>query len=386
MKVLYVLSSTDPLGGATKAFLHILEGIIDKGITPFVVTPDKSGIYQELSQKGICVIPIRIRKSEIPPLLKTKDYVLFVPRLLYTLVVNLIAIIRMCMSIKSIHPDIVHTNVGPITIGYYACRIMNVPHVWHIRENIKGIGITPIPSFSYFSKCLKNKKNNCIAITKDIKSRYGLTDNTKVIYDGVLDETYSPCSLEKEDFFLYAGRLEEAKGIMDLLIAYNEYVNDNKYRNHLRLVVAGETSNEDYKKSLIDFVSQNDLDDQVEFLGMRSDILELMSRAVALIVPSHSEGFGYTVAEAMFSNCLVIGKNTSGIKEQFDNGLSLFGDEIGLRYETKEELVSILSMVNESPDSYHSILERASKAVNALYTNQKNVTSVIDYYEKILCK
>lgn len=386
MKVLYVLSSTDPFGGSTKAFLHILEGVKNKGVTPFVVTPDKNGIYQDLLQSGIGVVPIRIRKSEIPPLSKFKDYVLFLPRLLYTLAVNLIAIIRMCLSIKSIHPDLVHTNVGPITIGYYACKIMDVPHVWHIRENIKGIGITPIPSFNFFSKCLKDKKNNCIAITKDIKSNYGLTDNTKVIYDGVFDEKYSICSQEKENYFLFVGRLEESKGIMDLLKAYLQYTNKCTKSDCFRLVVAGDTSNHEYKELIKEYVEKNNLDNKVHFLGTRSDIFALMAKARALIVPSHSEGFGYTVAEAMFSNCLVIGKNNSGIKEQFDNGLSLFGDEIGFRYETDEELVSSLTMITKSNDSYNSMCKRAKETVCQLYTNQINVASIIDYYETIIHK
>lgn len=60
---------------------------------------------------------------------------------------------------------------------------------------------------------------------------------------------------------------------------------------------------------------------QVVFLGMRKDIYSLMKDAMALIVPSYWEGFGFITTEAMFNGCLVIGRNTSGTKEQFDNGL-----------------------------------------------------------------
>lgn len=45
-----------------------------------------------------------------------------------------------------------------------------------------------------------------------------------------------------------------------------------------------------------------------------------MNRATALIVPSPFEAFGLITAEAMFNKCLVIGKDTAGTKEQFDNG------------------------------------------------------------------
>ena len=45
-----------------------------------------------------------------------------------------------------------------------------------------------------------------------------------------------------------------------------------------------------------------------------------MSKALALFVPSSFEGFGFITVEAMFCGCLVIGRNTGGTKEQFDNG------------------------------------------------------------------
>lgn len=41
---------------------------------------------------------------------------------------------------------------------------------------------------------------------------------------------------------------------------------------------------------------------------------------MALIVPSPFEAFGLITAEAMFNKCLVIGRDTAGTKEQFDNG------------------------------------------------------------------
>ena len=44
---------------------------------------------------------------------------------------SLIQIIRI---LKKEHPSIVHTNVGIIHEGYWAAKIMNIPHVWHLRE------------------------------------------------------------------------------------------------------------------------------------------------------------------------------------------------------------------------------------------------------------
>jgi hypothetical protein len=44
MRVLYVLNATIPNGGATKAFLSLLNQCRLYGIQPFIVMPDKDGI------------------------------------------------------------------------------------------------------------------------------------------------------------------------------------------------------------------------------------------------------------------------------------------------------------------------------------------------------
>lgn len=36
--------------------------------------------------------------------------------------------------IKEYHPDIVHTNVGPLDIALEVCLKHRIPHVWHQRE------------------------------------------------------------------------------------------------------------------------------------------------------------------------------------------------------------------------------------------------------------
>ena len=56
MKILYILNSTLTLGGATKSFLILLDGIIGKGFSPTVVVPNENGIYKQLRQRGVHTI------------------------------------------------------------------------------------------------------------------------------------------------------------------------------------------------------------------------------------------------------------------------------------------------------------------------------------------
>ena len=118
---------------------------------------------------------------------------------------------------------------------------------------------------------------------------------------------------------------------------------------------------------------------------MRKDILSLYKEAKALIVPSLSEGFGFITAEAMFCGCLVIGNDTAGTKEQFDNGLEMTGEEIALRYTKQEELVQhLIDVTNEPIKHYEPMILRAQQVVTQLYSTETHAERVYEFYNYIL--
>ena len=86
----------------------------------------------------------------------------------------------------------------------------------------------------------------------------------------------------------------------------------------------------------------------VDFIGFQTDVSLLEQHAYCVVVPSHSEGFGFVTAESMMNGALVIGNNNTGTKEQFDNGLTFTNKEIGLRYNSVEELAICLIQIVES--------------------------------------
>jgi glycosyltransferase involved in cell wall biosynthesis len=127
--------------------------------------------------------------------------------------------------------------------------------------------------------------------------------------------------------------------------------------------------------------------DQIKFLGYRTDVYELMLNAIALVVPSKFEGFGFITAEAMFNGCLVIGKNTAGTKEQFDNGLEIKGEEIGIRYNTVEELSQVmLSICRDGIGFYYETIKKAQETVVELYSSNRNADKVFNTYKEIIEK
>ena len=232
-----------------------------------------------------------------------------------------------------------------------------------------------------FEKMLRTENNYNIAITKGVFNHFSLRPGLdRVIYDGVFEKSQIRNVVDGERFFfLFVGRIEEAKGVIELLEAFSLYCEKKK---DATLLLAGANFDDFYYKKCINFINSHKLTNNVDFLGERSDVYDLMSKSIATIVPSRSEGFGFITVEAMLNGSIVIGKDVSGTKEQFDNGLEKCGNEIGIRYLTKEELVQALIYV-ESTD-LSEMRKRAREVVLELYPAEKHVSLVREYYEFII--
>lgn len=382
MKVLFVLSGTTRFGGASKAFIHLIEGLIPKGVNIYVLCPDHNGIFEDLVSMGVSAKIAPVSFSEWPPFNSFPNILLYIPRLFYhglRIIISYFVLLRWAELIK---PDIIHTNISLVDIGFRVSQKLRIPHVWHLREyNNEGFCIAP--SYKSFLRKLSSPFNYNIAITKGVYDYYSLSDsNSIVIYDGVLSIHDIRLSIEKKGYFLYAGRLEPSKGIEDCLDAFILFV-ENVKDNCESLLVAGDS----YSSSYLDFLKARCDGYPVSFLGMRTDISDLMYYANAVIVPSYSEGFGFVSAESMFNGTLLVGRNSTGIKEQMDNGLIIAGREISLRFSTTEDLYQRLCEIHNNGLSYYKDMVIDSQAVvKALYTKEVHSDKVFDYYNRILAK
>lgn len=387
MKVLFVTSSTTPYGGGSKSFLQMVKGVLSYGVNPLIVFPDNNGLFKIMQQEGIPCVALRYsyRMSIYPPTTSLRDKIRFIPRLLYSLIINNLATIQLLNITKKFKPDIIHTNVSVTTIGYYIARLLKIPHIWHIREYADlDFNMHYYPFKKIQQRRYKQPHSYTICITKDIQKHHmlGGWDNSKVIYNGIYSENELFYQPNKKSYFLFAGRIEHAKGVIPLIDAYAEYCKKND--SPIPLHIAGNGSAQ-YKKLIQEKIEEHNINKYVFLLGMRDDILSLYKEARAIIVPSISEAFGRITAEAMFAGCLVIGNDTAGTKEQFDIGKAITGDEIALRYTTHEQLINhLLDVTNNPIKLYEPIILRGRETAKQLYSTEQHAKSVYEFYNKIL--
>jgi glycosyltransferase involved in cell wall biosynthesis len=387
IRVLYVLHDTSVFSGAAKAFLAILSGLRDKDIKPIVALPNRCGIYDVLKEKGIETIVVPIRYATYPRVRSLKESMLYFIYLLYWQFSNFLAVRKLIAKLKDNKPDIIHSNVSVIDVGLRVALKLGIPHIYHFREYAdKDFGFKYFPSSKRFHERVRKADSYSISITNDIRSYHNLQgERNKVIYDGVFHASSEMPSTTFGRYFLYAGRIEPAKGLLSLLRAYKEY--SDSVSSPYPLHVAGEMPKTEYAKKVKTFVEENSIGNLVVFMGQCTNMNELYGNARALIVPSLFEGFGFCMSEAMSQGCLVIGHDTGGTHEQFNNGLRIEGVEIGIRYSNEAELTDALINVHPSSEnSYKDMKRSAFRVVNSLYSIEAVNLQLYSFYNQIVRK
>lgn len=374
MKILYVAHSAGPQG-AGFALINIVKGIQKKGITPIVVLPSQGRIADEMLKLNVKTFHIRCYNAIYPPYNSFRDIIFLLPRFIRTILFNYLASIRLSKIVKEEKPDIIHTNSGVIRYSGNVAYKYNIPHIWHIREyQTLDFNWTPIGGLKRQIELFQNHNSHCVAITKDIFRYFKLQDNKDVvIYDGVFPKDIQLPLPSKQNYLLFIGYLKKEKGILDVISAFEkacESIPDN-----IELWIAGEDG-----IKINEIILNSPRKSRIRYLGFRNDIYNLLANALALIVPSQCEGFGFITVEAMLNKCLVIGRNTGGTKEQFDNGVHETNSEIGLRFSNIVELSDCIQQVTNGTIDTLNIINNAYRVVTSKYSIENNIDKLYKLY------
>ena len=375
IKIVYLVNHAAPYG-SNVALLNIIDGMLNYNVEIFAVVGEHGSLCEELEKRNI-KFEIIHHQFQIYPRIKTlKNFVSFLPRILQMLIINFNAESKLKKIVQKSRPDLIHTNIGPTHIGYNVAKKMGIPHVWHIREyQDLDFGMNPFPSKANFINKINSTNNNTIAITRGVFNHFSMSSNATVIYDGVMKEKAIQFKEIKNKYFLFLGRLEETKGIRQLLIAFFDFA---EFNTDYELLIAGNGS-DFFTKEMIDLVNNSRYADNIHFLGFRKDVHELLSKATALIVPSKHEGFGFITVEAMFNGCLVVGNNSGGTKEILES------ENLGILYSGHDELVSSLKEISSlGIENYYSTIKKAQIIAEKLYSQEQNVNKIHDFYINIL--
>lgn len=154
-------------------------------------------------------------------------------------------------------------------------------------------------------------------------------ERTTVIHRGRDPELYRPASPERrtalrgdlglgedERVILNIARLLDRKGQHELIAAMPEIV---RAQPRARLLIAGEGPE---RAALERAVADLGLDGRVTLLGTRQDVPDLLAAADVFVTPSHYEGHGGSLIEAMLAGLPIVATDTPPHRESMEPGVT----------------------------------------------------------------
>jgi len=141
------------------------------------------------------------------------------------------------------------------------------------------------------------------ATADDLRSIGVLPSKIHLVYLGIEHEMpiHSVQDTPKVFDGIYVGRLTLNKGFFDTLLAWKEVV--KKLPSAKLAVVDGSVP-----KFALDFIKNNNLDNNIVFLHHLSpkELSEALHKSKLLVMPSHAEGFCFTVGKAILHHVPVV--------------------------------------------------------------------------------
>jgi glycosyltransferase involved in cell wall biosynthesis len=211
----------------------------------------------------------------------------------------------------------------------------------------------------------------------ELAARGGVKREKLYHINNFIDENTKNNQLQenKQDYFLYVGRIDSEKGINYLIDAMKTLQKD------ISLHIVGSGTEEEYYKRLAE---ENNLDN-IKFLGYKSgiELEEEYKNCIATILPCNwFENFPRSILESFFYGKPSIASKVGGIPEMIDNGKNGFIFEAGQANKLSELIKAMYSDKELSAKMGENARIKADREYNADdYANK-----VIDIYRQIINK
>ncbi|EGU6979662.1 glycosyltransferase, partial [Vibrio parahaemolyticus] len=201
-------------------------------------------------------------------------------------------------------------------LGYKGKIILHMhnSHLYHLNNKTAFLLKNSVDLILYCSNFLK---------TETLEKFPYLESKSEVIYNGV--EDFKQPKKIKNKIILFAGRIIDSKGVIELIRAFNIVKKNHKeYSLHL---VGGVTSGDSKQKTqyLVDLeqeISSSSFREDIKFIGYldHGKLIEEMRNSEVLSVASKwKEPFGMVALEGFTCGCKVVATSNGGMPEILGN-------------------------------------------------------------------
>jgi glycosyltransferase involved in cell wall biosynthesis len=238
--------------------------------------------------------------------------------------------------------DVVHSATLSVADGAFAARLAAKPHVWHIHG--KSVGTTnaygsylPVETLYALVKELSAKVVAVSDDTAHFLEGYGVGYCDAMIYNGIdlqdFDSLAATPSGIREEFGLsgkklisWVGRIASVKGVEDYIETAATVL---KKRDDTVFLVVGADEDRELANKVRERVKAMNLADRIVFTGRRNDIPSLLKESELYVCSSKTEGFSYSILEAMSAAKPTVSTRCGGPEELVVDGETGFLTDVG---------------------------------------------------------
>ncbi|UCF67345.1 MAG: GT4 family glycosyltransferase PelF [Acidobacteriota bacterium] len=277
--------------------------------------------------------------------------------------------------------DVVHSHsLDTMFYGALAARWAGVPLVFHTQHNTLLEQYTGSEKLKF--RLAVRMIDKIIAVSAETDRTLAVAGvapaRRTVILNGVDVERYQQredsrdaCLAARPLVLGTVSRLAAEKGIDRLLRALAR-LDGSKREPRLRVVGEGPE-----RVALEALAHELGLDDRVEFLGFRDDVIELLSQLDLFLLPSLTEGIPLALLEAMASGLPVVATKVGGVPEVIEAGLS----GVLVPADDVEALAGAISELLEQAERRKALGRAAARRIEAHFSLAAMCTSYRRLYE-----
>jgi glycosyltransferase involved in cell wall biosynthesis len=288
--------------------------------------------------------------------------------------------------------DIVYTNTITCIEGAIAAKMTHRPHVWHLREQVKGNSqlCALLPSFMILGlihalswRVLVNSRHLYRAY-----AYYPLRSKLAIIYNGIdtekfdIDRESASYALRSElgipknqKIVAIIGSITQRKGLFLFADAASHLAAS---LSDVSFLVVGDGPF-DYVRLVQNRVREHGMEKNFHFVGCRSDIPRILAGINLVVIAADEEPFGRTVIEAMAAGVPVVSTKCGGPEEIIVDGVTGLLVPLGSPSQMAQAIKRILS----DPEQTTSLVTAGKDRVNQKFTLQAYVDNVQSQLESV---
>lgn len=382
MKLLMVHSDRDEMYGAVHSMLELLTNLYNiHNVEPTILVSKEGNVTEYCKKMGwkYCVtghgnfmMGAGTKKKEF-----IRNTLLPIFYLKYK-IKNFFALKKIEKELDIRKYDVIHTNVNVCDIGAILSRKYNIPHFWHLRE-FGDLDYNRIVFKKNYINYMNEHCTKFIAISNSVKEHWikkGLDkDKIQKIYNGVEPIEYGEKKKNyKKIKCCFCGSISKAKGQYLLFEALSKISKDLLSKIEIDVIGDGPT---DYVNKIKKILSENNIKN-VNFLGYKKDVREMLCNYDVGFMCSFSEGFGRVTIEYMMAGICTIASDTGANTELIKDGFN----GIIFKYPDINDLAQKIEFLINNVSKIYDIGTNSKEYANNNFTSEINANKIFELYKK----